>query len=114
MGKYRGPSPQMRLAQDDGEKQATAKATTEILRLWLRMTSMWVYVSPAFNSAVGERGALADLNAGAIRVADVAANHAVLRDRRGEELSSAAVPELITGLNVGDPDVQEAVDVVRV
>src|SRR5579872_3277651 len=63
---------------------------------------------------VRDSGALADLDDVAIRIADVAANLAVLGDRRSEELSSPAFPQLIASLNIRDAEIHEAGDVIRV
>src|SRR6202166_1943703 len=61
-----------------------------------------------------ELGALSDLDNVTVRIADVAANLAVLRDRRREELGSPAFPQFVARLNIRNAEIQEAVDVIRV
>src|ERR1700690_1225128 len=58
---------------------------------------------------VGEIGTLSDLDNIAVRIADVAANLAVLGYRRRDELGSSAFPKLITCLNISNPEIHKAV-----
>src|ERR1700733_4685253 len=51
-----------------------------------------VSLSPGRTLTVLEGGALSDLDNIAVRIADVAANLAVLGDRRGDELGSSTFP----------------------
>src|SRR5271154_4169084 len=63
---------------------------------------------------VREIGALSDLDDITVRIADVAANLAILGDRRGDELSSATFPEFVAGFNIRDANIHKAVDVIRI
>ena len=63
---------------------------------------------------VGEIGALSDLDNVTVRIADVAANLAVLGDRLGDELGSSTFPQFIASLNIRDAEIHKAVDVIRV
>src|SRR5277367_6504233 len=70
--------------------------------------------SPGQASSVREGSALSDLDNVAVRIADVAANLAVLGDRRGNELGSSTFPQFIARLNIRNPEIHKAVDVIRV
>src|ERR1700688_1173487 len=61
-----------------------------------------------------ELGALSDLDNVTVRVADVAANLAVLGNRRREELGSPAFPQFVARLNIRNAEIHKAVDVIRV
>src|SRR5580700_8983811 len=61
-----------------------------------------------------ELGALSDLDNIPVRIADVAANLAVLGYRLRDELGSATFPQFIACLDIGNADIHKAVDVVRV
>src|SRR4029077_13753655 len=61
-----------------------------------------------------EGGALSDLDNVTVRIADVAANLAVLRDRRREELGSPAFPQFVARLNIRNAEIHKTVDVIRV
>jgi len=63
---------------------------------------------------VGEGSALPDFDDVAVRIADVAAYLAVLGDRRRDELGSSTFPQFIARLNIGNPEIHKAVDVIRV
>ena len=65
-------------------------------------------------SAVDLIGALSNFNDVTVRIADVAANLAVLGNRRRDELGSSAFPQLIARLNIRDAEIHKAVDVIRV
>ena len=69
---------------------------------------------PGQSLTVRKIRALSDLNNVAVRIADIAANLAVLRDRRSDELGSSTFPQFVARLNVGDAEIHEAVDVIRV
>jgi len=64
--------------------------------------------------SVREVGALSDFNDVAVRIADVAANLAVLGYGRRDELGSPALPQLIARLDIRDAKIHKAVDVIRV
>src|SRR5580692_11290071 len=57
--------------------------------------------------AVGEVGALSDLDNITVRIADVAARLAVLGDRLGDELGSSTFPQLIARLNSRNADIHK-------
>src|SRR5271165_1157981 len=61
-----------------------------------------------------EGGALSDLDNIAVRIADVAANLAVLGYRLRDELGSSTFPQLVASLNIRNADIHKAVDVIRV
>jgi hypothetical protein len=61
-----------------------------------------------------EGGALSDLDNITVRIADVAANLAVLGDRFREKLGSPAFPQFIARLNIRNSEIHKAVDVIRV
>src|SRR5580698_5532708 len=63
---------------------------------------------------VGEVGALSNLNNVAVRIADVAANLAVLGDWRRYEFGASAFPQLVARVNICNAKVHKAVDVVWV
>src|SRR5215472_14873175 len=63
---------------------------------------------------VRERGALSNLDDIAVRIADVAANLAVLGYRLRDELGSSTFPQFIARLNIRDAEIHKAVDVIRV
>src|ERR1700723_2144204 len=65
-------------------------------------------------SPVLKVGALSDLDNVAVRIADVAANLAVLGNRRREELGSPAFPQFVARLNIGNAEIHKAVDVIRI
>ena len=65
-------------------------------------------------SPVLKVGALCDLDNVSVRIADVAANLAVLGDRRRDELRSPTFPQLIARLNIRNTEIHKAVDVIRV
>src|SRR5579862_3312061 len=71
-------------------------------------------IHPRRALAVLERRALSDLDDVAIRIADIAANLAVLGNRRREELRSPAFPQFVARLNICNAEVHKAVDVIRV
>src|SRR6202021_1295028 len=58
--------------------------------------------------------ALSDLNDVTVRIADVAANLAVLRYWLRDELGSSTFPQFIARLNIRNAEIHKAVDVVRV
>src|SRR5579859_6312453 len=58
--------------------------------------------------------ALSDLDNVTVRIADVAANLAVLGNRRREELGSPAFPQFVARLNIRNAEIHKAVDVIRV
>jgi hypothetical protein len=59
-------------------------------------------------------GALSDFDDIAVRIADVAAYLAVLGDRRRDELRSSAFPQFVARLNIRNPEIHKAADVIRV
>src|SRR5271154_903428 len=61
-----------------------------------------------------ERSALSDLDDVTVRVTDVAANLAVLGNRRSEELGSPAFPQFVARLDIRNAEIHKAVDVIRV
>src|SRR5580698_2874507 len=61
-----------------------------------------------------ELGALADLDNIAVRIADVAANLAVLGYRLRNELGSSTFPQFIARLDIRNADIHKAVDLIRV
>src|SRR5215469_2189798 len=61
-----------------------------------------------------EIGALADLDDVAVRIANVAANLAILGDRLGDELGSAAFPQFVARLNIRNAEIHKAIDVIGV
>jgi hypothetical protein len=63
---------------------------------------------------VGDSRALSDLDDIAVRIADIAADLAILWDRLRDELRSSTFPQLVARLNIGDAEIQKAVDVIRV
>src|ERR1700689_3305010 len=63
---------------------------------------------------VGDVGALPDLDNIAVRIADVAAYLAVLGYRLRDELGSSTFPQFIARLNIRNPEIHKAVDVIRV
>src|SRR5580692_3934887 len=65
-------------------------------------------------SPVLEVGALSDLDNVSVRIADVAANLAVLGNRFREELGSSTFPQFVARLNIRNAEIHEAVDVIRV
>src|ERR1700691_3272772 len=65
-------------------------------------------------STVRKIGALSDTDNISVRISDVAANLAVLGNRLCDELGPSTPPQFIARLNVGNADVQKAVDVIRV
>src|SRR3984893_14458496 len=64
--------------------------------------------------AVLKRRALSDLDDVTVRIADVAANLAVLGYRRCEELGSSAFPQFVARLDIRNAEIHKAVDVIRV
>src|ERR1700733_6528386 len=70
--------------------------------------------SPTRALTVLEGRALPDLDNVAVGIADVAASLAVLGDRLRDELCTAALPQLIAGLNIRNTDIHKAIDVIRV
>jgi hypothetical protein len=88
---------------------------TEISRSGIRtLTNINHESQPGRGSAVGEIGALAYLDNVAIRVADVATYLAVLRDWLRDEHGSSALPQFVAGMNIGNAEIHETVDVIRV
>src|SRR5579864_3781934 len=71
-------------------------------------------IPPARLLTVGEGRALSDLDDVAVRIADVAADLAVLGDRLRDELGSATLPQLVARLNICNTEIHKAVDVIRV
>ena len=69
---------------------------------------------PSRASTVRLVGALSDLDDITVRITDVAADLDVLGDWRRDELRSSTLPKLITRLNIRNPEIQKAVDVIRV
>src|SRR5580692_2264679 len=65
-------------------------------------------------SPVLEVGALSDLDNVSVRIADVAANLAVLGNRFREELGSSTFPQFVARLNIRNAEIHKAVDVIRV
>src|ERR1700691_1009748 len=63
---------------------------------------------------VREVGALSDFDDIAVRIADVAAYLAVLGYRRRDELGSSTFPQFIARLNIRNPEIHKAIDVIRV
>src|SRR6202050_3569521 len=63
---------------------------------------------------VREIGALPDLDNVTVRIADVAANLAVLGDWLCDELGSSTFPQFIARLNIRNAEIHKAVDVIRV
>ena len=63
---------------------------------------------------VRELGALSDLDNIAVRIANVAAYLAILRDRLRDELRSSTFPQFIARLNIRNAEIHKAVDVIRV
>src|ERR1700735_2166282 len=63
---------------------------------------------------VRDGSALSDLDNIAVRIADVAADLAVLGDRLRDELRSATFPQFIARLNIRNAEIHKAVDVIRV
>jgi len=63
---------------------------------------------------VGEGSALSDFDDIAVRIADVAADLAVLGYWFGDELGSSTLPQFVARLNIRDAEVHKAVDVIRV
>src|SRR3984885_7763072 len=65
-------------------------------------------------SPVLKVGALSDLDDVAVRIADVAANLAVLGNRFRQELGSSTFPQFVARLNIRNAEIHKAVDVIRV
>src|SRR5580704_5338832 len=65
-------------------------------------------------SPVLEVGALSDLDNVSVRIADVAANLAVLGNRFREELGSSTFPQFVARSNIRNAEIHKAVDVIRV
>ena len=63
---------------------------------------------------VSEGGALSNLNDVTVRIADVAANLAVLGYRLRYELGASTLPQLVARLNIRDAEIHKAVDVIWV
>ena len=63
---------------------------------------------------VREVGALSDFDDIAVRIADVAADLAVLGDRLRDELGSSTFPQSVARLDIRNPEIHKAVDVIRV
>jgi hypothetical protein len=61
-----------------------------------------------------EGGALSDLDNITVRIADVAANLAVLGDRFREKLGSPTLPQFIARLNIRNSEIHKTVDMIRV
>ena len=57
---------------------------------------------------------MSDFDDVTVRVADVAADLAVLGNRFCEELGSSAFPQFVARLNIGNAEIHKAVDVVWV
>src|SRR5215472_15659609 len=67
------------------------------------------------NLAVGDtRITLAHFYNIAIGIPNIAARLTVFRDWRGDELRSPAAPQVVAGLDIGDPDIQEAVEMIGI
>src|ERR1700741_3329193 len=97
---------------------AFAAATTLVAAV-ARSTAFYTNVSGAFDASgraltVRERGALSNLDDITVRIADVAANLAVLGYRLRDELGSSTFPQFIARLNIRDAEIHKAVDVIRV
>ena len=60
-----------------------------------------------------ERGALSDLDNVTVRIADVAANLAILGYWRRDELGSSTFPQFIARLDIRNAEIHKAVDVIR-
>src|SRR5579862_4089238 len=71
-------------------------------------------IHPRRTLAVLERRALSDLDNVTVRIADVAANLAVLGNRRREDLGSPAFPQFVARLDIRNAEIHKAVDVIRV
>src|SRR5580692_2779445 len=84
------------------------------LPIWRRLVRDCEDASPGRASSVLELGALSDLDNVTVRIPDVAACLAVLRDRLGDELRSSAFPECIARLNIRNAEIHKAVDVIWV
>src|SRR5580698_2804427 len=65
-------------------------------------------------SPVLKVGALCDLDNVSVRIADVAANLAVLGDRFRDELRSSTFPQFVARLNIRNAEIHKAVDVIWV
>ena len=63
---------------------------------------------------VGELGALPDLDNVTVRIADIAANLAVLGYWLRDELSSSTFPQFIARLDIRNAEIHKAADVIRV
>jgi len=63
---------------------------------------------------VREVGALSDFDDIAVGIADVAAYLPILRDRRRDELRSSTFPKFVARLNIRNPEIHKAIDVIRV
>src|SRR4029077_20796814 len=63
---------------------------------------------------VGEGSALSDLDDVTVRIADVAADLAVLGYWFGDELGSSTLPQFVARLNICNTEIHKAVDVIRV
>ena len=61
-----------------------------------------------------ELGALSDLDNVTVRIADVAANLAVLGYWLRDELGSSAFPQFIARFNIRNADIHKAVDLIRI
>src|SRR5579871_1292982 len=59
-------------------------------------------------------GALSDLDNVTVRIADVAANLAVLGYWLGDELGSSTFPQFVARMDIRNAKIHEAVDVIRV
>ena len=68
---------------------------------------------PDRESTVGKGSALSDLDNISVRIADVAAYLAVLRDRLRDELGSSTFPQFIARLNIRNAEIHKTVDVIR-
>src|SRR6202451_1404858 len=69
---------------------------------------------PRRGLAVREVGALSDLDNVTVRIADVAANLAVLGYWFREELGPSTFPQFVARLNIRNAKIHKAVDVIRV
>ena len=76
------------------------------------MRGLLEFAGPALT--VLELGALSDLDNITVRIADVAANLAVLGYWLRDELSSSTFPQFIARMDMRDADIHKAVDVIRV
>src|SRR5580692_8337082 len=65
-------------------------------------------------SPVLKVGALCDLDNVSVRIADVAANLAVLGDRFRDELRSSTFPQFVARLNIRNAEIHKAIDVIWV